>query len=233
MKTYQVSEIFRSVQGEGPEVGMDALFIRLAGCNLRCPFCDEGTRAHEGGPMTAEAIVVHALGITHGDRPERVILTGGEPLLQADLALMTALRLNIAPVSIETNGSDELDHNPELLAVLMVAERVVVSPKSKRLSRVLLDRGPLVDLKVLVPLPGDIEPDDIVELAKLPSVRDLYLQPVTPRDWKDNAIGATLFRANAAVARGLQLALAVEPSLPANRRHWRVLPQTHVWMEMR
>jgi organic radical activating enzyme len=229
MKTYQVSEIFRSVQGEGPEVGMDALFIRLAGCNLRCPFCDEGTRAHVGEPISANVLVAQALDLLRGDRPERVILTGGEPLLQADRALMDALRYSIAPVSIETNGSDELDNNPELLAVLMLAERVVVSPKTKRLSRVLLDRGPLVDLKVLVPFPGDIDTGWLVALAQLPAIRDLYLQPVTPKGWNDEALGAHVFRANAAAARDMQMALATG----AHHRKWRVLPQTHVWMEMR
>ena len=101
-KTYKVNEIFHSLQGEGFHTGTPAVFVRLSGCNLRCPFCDTDHTA--ATPMTAEAIVAEA-----SRYPSRhLVLTGGEPALQADAALVDALHAAGFFIQVETNGSRQL-----------------------------------------------------------------------------------------------------------------------------
>lgn len=99
MKKLVVNEIFYSLQGEGFHTGTPAVFIRLAGCNLRCPFCD--TDHSHGEPMSVEQIVSRA-----SEFPGRVaILTGGEPTLQEIEPLIDALHSADFKVHIETNGT--------------------------------------------------------------------------------------------------------------------------------
>lgn len=100
-RTYRVNEIFYSLQGEGMWTGTPMVFVRLSGCNLRCPFCD--TAHQEGRPMTAAAIVEDAL--RAGGTCRIICLTGGEPLLQADEALIRAFDDAGFSVHVETNGT--------------------------------------------------------------------------------------------------------------------------------
>lgn len=105
MKTVQITEIFRSIQGESTWAGLPCTFVRLAGCNLRCSYCDTG---YAYGPGTSMDI---------GDVVERcaalacplVEITGGEPLLQ-DASSSLAQRLIDAgyAVLIETNGTQPI-----------------------------------------------------------------------------------------------------------------------------
>lgn len=82
----KINEIFYSLQGEGFHTGTPAVFVRFSGCNLRCSFCD--TRHEEGVMMTDEEIVEKVSSF-----PARiVILTGGEPSLWIDKALISRLR---------------------------------------------------------------------------------------------------------------------------------------------
>ena len=102
MDTVQVSEIFRSIQGESTWSGLPCSFVRLTGCNLRCSYCD--TRyAYEGGEqMTVDAVVEKcaAFGVP------LVEVTGGEPLIQPGcVPLVKALLARGWTVLVETNGS--------------------------------------------------------------------------------------------------------------------------------
>ncbi|MCH5181660.1 MAG: radical SAM protein [Prevotellaceae bacterium] len=104
MTRYKVNEIFRSLQGEGYHTGRAAVFVRLAGCNLRCPFCD--TRHADGQLLTAGEIAAQALHEAGGVR--FLVLTGGEPALQADEALTGTLRAAGFFIAVETNGTHPL-----------------------------------------------------------------------------------------------------------------------------
>lgn len=99
MKKYNITEIFYSIQGEGFHAGTPAIFIRFAGCNLRCHFCDTDFSVKE--VMTFEQIY---------RRIEKfpakfVILTGGEPTLQVDNEFVNALQEKGYFVAMETNGT--------------------------------------------------------------------------------------------------------------------------------
>lgn len=98
----QLAEIFYSIQGEGNFSGTPAVFVRLAGCNLSCDFCDTDYSLKFFGSVEDVVTRVKELG---GDCP-MVILTGGEPLAQTKtLALIDALRANGKRVHIESNGT--------------------------------------------------------------------------------------------------------------------------------
>ncbi len=98
----QLAEIFYSIQGEGTWSGTPAVFVRLAGCNLACTFCDTDYALKSLASVDEVARLVGACG---GDCP-MVILTGGEPLAQAETpALIEALRRDGRRVHIESNGT--------------------------------------------------------------------------------------------------------------------------------
>lgn len=101
---YKVNEIFRSLQGEGFHTGRAAVFVRLSGCNLRCPFCD--TLHTEGEMFTAGEIAGRAQKIAGDIR--FLVLTGGEPALQADDILIDTLRTAGFRIAVETNGTHTL-----------------------------------------------------------------------------------------------------------------------------
>ncbi|MDR3065586.1 MULTISPECIES: 7-carboxy-7-deazaguanine synthase [Comamonas] len=120
--TYSVKEIFYTLQGEGGQAGMPAVFCRFAGCNLWtgreqdrshaiCQFCDTdfvGTDGTLGGKFaTADALAERILSLWPADdrRHRMVVLTGGEPLLQVDQALIAALHARGFRISVESNGT--------------------------------------------------------------------------------------------------------------------------------
>lgn len=98
----QLSEIFYSIQGEGAHTGTPAVFVRFAGCNLSCRFCDTDYSLKSFASVGEVVTRVRELG---GDCPT-VILTGGEPLAQSQcLPLIEALRAAGRRVHIESNGT--------------------------------------------------------------------------------------------------------------------------------
>lgn len=100
---YRVNEIFYSIDGEGIRTGSLAVFVRLAGCNLRCTYCDTAyaLNKEEGKDMTADEIVDNVLQY----RCNHVTLTGGEPLTQDCHELIQKLAEHGIHTNIETNGS--------------------------------------------------------------------------------------------------------------------------------
>lgn len=136
--TYSVKEVFYTLQGEGMQAGMPAVFCRFAGCNLWsgreedrsaavCRFCDTdfvGTDGTLGGKYaTADSLAdrIASLWPEGDDRHRLVVLTGGEPLLQIDNTLIDALHARAFRLAVETNGTIEA---PEGI------DWICVSPKS-------------------------------------------------------------------------------------------------------
>lgn len=98
----RVNEIFYSLQGEGRYTGTPAVFVRLAGCNLRCWFCD--TEFHAFTEMTEDDIVAEV-----SKYPARhVVVTGGEPTLQLTATLAAKLHDAGFYIMMETNGTQPL-----------------------------------------------------------------------------------------------------------------------------
>ena len=103
------SEIFESIQGEGSSAGLPMTFVRFAGCNLRCSYCDSLYALEGGIEMSVNEVFKHCLA-----KPwRRVELTGGEPMLQDGIVSLCGLLLSSGfKVLIETNGSADLSSLP-------------------------------------------------------------------------------------------------------------------------
>jgi 7-cyano-7-deazaguanosine (preQ0) biosynthesis protein QueE len=108
LRTYLVKELFGpTLQGEGAHAGRPCVFLRFAGCNLRCSWCDTDF-APEGAARLDAAAIVHRLAALdeHGSR--MVVVTGGEPAMQWDGELAAALRTAGFSTHMESNGTRAL-----------------------------------------------------------------------------------------------------------------------------
>lgn len=99
----KIAEIFRSLQGEGKNQGRPCLFIRLAGCNLNCRWCDTQESRVGGMEMSIDSVLERIWRIN----PAYVCITGGEPLLQSEELehLLGSLSKRGLIIDIETNGT--------------------------------------------------------------------------------------------------------------------------------
>lgn len=104
----RVNEIFYSLQGEGSFTGTPSMFLRLAGCNLKCGFCDTNHAPYED---VSEDEIVRQIASIGGIR--HIVITGGEPTLQITQSLIDKLHDKGYYVQIETNGTIRL---PDSLA---------------------------------------------------------------------------------------------------------------------
>jgi len=160
--SYAVKEIFLTLQGEGAQAGRRAVFLRLSGCNLwsgreqdrataDCRFCDTdfvGTDGSNGGRYEVEALA-DRVDVLWGDGERRlVVVTGGEPLLQLDAALIDALHARGFEIAVETNGT---------LVAPAGLDWVCVSPKAG--TKVVQRSGN--ELKLVWPQEG-IEPAELL-----------------------------------------------------------------------
>ncbi|MES1974826.1 MAG: 7-carboxy-7-deazaguanine synthase [Pseudomonadota bacterium] len=155
--SYAVKEMFLTLQGEGVNAGRRAVFVRFAGCNLwsgreqdrataTCRFCDTqfvGTDGMGGGKFADASALVAAVSDHWGEGlAERfVVLTGGEPMLQVDDALVDTLHAAGFTIAIETNGT---------IAAHPGIDWICVSPKAG--SEVVQRSGD--ELKLVWPQPG-------------------------------------------------------------------------------
>ena len=157
--SYAVKEIFLTLQGEGMQAGRRAIFLRFAGCNLwsgreedraqaQCNFCDTdfvGMDGENGGRYEAQALAAKVEQLW-GDAPRRlVVVTGGEPMLQLDAALIDALHAAGFEIAVETNGT---------LAAPAGLDWICVSPKAG--TTIVQRAGD--ELKLVWPQPG-IDPE--------------------------------------------------------------------------
>jgi 7-carboxy-7-deazaguanine synthase (Cx14CxxC type) len=175
--TYSVKEIFYTLQGEGSNAGRPAVFCRFAGCNLwtgreedraqaTCQFCDTdfvGTDGDGGGKFATAAALVDTIAshwTPEGHAHRFVVLTGGEPLLQVDDALIAELHAQGFAIAVETNGTQP---RPAGL------DWVCVSPKAGTELKIRSGN----ELKLVFPQPG-AEPEKFVDL----DFQQFYLQPM-------------------------------------------------------
>jgi|SRR5579862_1666145 len=110
-----ITEIFKSIQGEGTRAGLPCIFVRLTGCNLRCTWCDTAYAFHRGTKYSVNEIVdkVHLLAGDTLSATRLVEITGGEPLLQPETPEL-AQELLVAgyTVMIETSGERFIGNLP-------------------------------------------------------------------------------------------------------------------------
>lgn len=217
--TVSIREAFYAVQGEGARMGQATAFLRLAGCNLDCWFCD--TDWQHGDKMSVADAVDLVQHVSHPHRPGWVTLTGGEPTVAPAFDnLVEALRIRGYHVSVETNGTRWRDS--------LLHCQIVVSPKGKwEGAKATLDPGysayharrgesttpyPL-ELKVVV------EADDTV--GSVNAVAEA-MQPITVFDYR---WVQPRYDSRAAWQRAFEIVKA-DP-------HWRLSLQTHKWLGCR
>lgn len=149
---YSVKEIYLTIQGEGVQTGLPAVFLRFAGCNLWsglerdrakavCKFCDTdfvGTDGPGGGKFkTAAELAQKAMGFWPNDKGQPwVICTGGEPLLQLDEALISALHDKGFKIAIETNGTVKAPDGIDWICVSPKADADLIQTKGHELKLV-------------------------------------------------------------------------------------------------
>lgn len=208
-----LSEVFGpTIQGEGPNAGRLSSFIRLAGCNLSCSWCDSAYTwdwdRFEHAAEVHPTEIGEVLGMLD-DLPGRIIVTGGEPLLQATaLALILAARPE-RQFDVETNGTRPLGPTSPFWDTIICSPKIIPSadqgPTAHRLDPSIVHDG-RTHFKFVVRDQADLDAiDALVELH--PSLRQavwakrVWLMPegVTP----DVLTDRTPFVINAAVERGL------------------------------
>ena len=117
--TYDLVEIFESLQGEGRNTGRPCVFIRFAGCNLKCPWCD--TDVSRRFSLSLDELVAEAKGF----RARSVVLTGGEPTTVDGMPeLVAALKREGFWIAVETNGTNDVPW-------LSFVDYVACSPKAE------------------------------------------------------------------------------------------------------
>ncbi len=117
-RMYRVNDIFFSLQGEGRNSGIAAVFIRFSGCNLKCSFCD--TDFSEYKEMTLDEIIDKVKLLTdecEGSEHPLIVLTGGEPTLQVDEQFIDAFHNEGYKVAMESNGTKEPPANLDWFTV--------------------------------------------------------------------------------------------------------------------
>lgn len=168
-----VHSVFWTIQGEGPNVGKRAVFLRLAGCNLQCPGCD--TEYTDGAErLGADAIVqrVRSAHMHHTSEPCLVVITGGEPFRQFLPPLINKLIGERYSVQIETNGTLGLSMS-HLIREAIIRLEIVCSPKAGKVHESLHDF--ITAYKYVV------NSDDIDEMDGLPlSVLGMPARPARP-----------------------------------------------------
>lgn len=172
MQKYQVAEVLRTIQGEGYWAGMPCTLVRLAGCNLRCSFCDtkQTWNADTGTALSLVELFKqvsdqHPLG-------QIILITGGEPTLQPLTPLVRVL-MALGPVHLETNGSTAVEDEAYF-------SWITVSPKPlSLLDASILGRAD--ELKWLIGGEADVQAlvDFLPLMPKTADCKRISVQPVS------------------------------------------------------
>ena len=189
-----INEIFYSIQGEGSLAGVPSVFVRLAGCPLRCKWCD--TKYALGEDAGKEYSIEELFGELAKYPAHHIVITGGEPFVCEELGeLCSAMKANDVHVTIETAGMiykpsmkcDLMSISPKLANSMPEDEKLAAEHKAncfdlEALQSLMDDHN--YQLKFVVDTPGDL--DEIAEtLQKLKGIDPdrVYLMPqATTRD---------------------------------------------------
>lgn len=155
-QTLWVQEVFYTIQGEGPHAGCPAVFVRLAGCNLKCFFCDTDFESSSWKPAV-DALVQKVFEVAEGT-PALVVLTGGEPLRQNIQPLCEALIQQNLHVQIETAGTLCSDEFYQWAKLRRLSLSVVCSPKTGKVNDNIRDL--CFDWKYIVAEREGVDPAD-------------------------------------------------------------------------
>jgi organic radical activating enzyme len=193
---FQVTEIFSSVQGEGKCAGSKATFVRFAGCNLDCWFCDEKKKNKDHEIiLTSADVIIKAI---EGYGNYHVVLTGGEPMLQLRtqhgidlLQKLRGLLGNKYFISVETNGVEQWNYSSKRIGKLI--DLFTFSPKKLNvLERILFEDSKYLktdfEIKLLCPKDAFKEVPAILKKAYdsgSPVVGKIYVQPIDSDEVKD------------------------------------------------
>jgi 7-carboxy-7-deazaguanine synthase len=190
--TLKVSEVFDSLQGEGPSIGQPCSFLRLAGCNLHCVWCDTKytwdwenySYADNVTPQTIDALVERL------SQAPRVVITGGEPLLQqAGLEALLARLPTAQVIEVETNGTRL--PSPELFARVdqwNVSAKLASSgePLERRILPEVLhafrDTGRAFLKLVIADESGAAEAAALTAATQWPAAKVMYMPQATTRE---------------------------------------------------
>ena len=171
--TLKIAEIFASLQGEGLRQGEPTIFIRLAGCNLRCSFCDTKKAWRAGREMTLKEILARVETENRHFPASWVCLTGGEPLLQPLKGLIRVLKRSGFLIQIETNGTLKPSVRADWWTVSPKPPEYLLQPEFKFRAR---------ELKLVVT--RDLKIKTIEHLRSfLPARTPIILQPQSGRRW--------------------------------------------------
>ena len=166
----KVNEIFYSLQGEGHYTGTPAVFVRFAGCNLRCWFCD--TDFEKGVEMNEDEIVEAVL-----QYPTRyVVITGGEPTLQITASLCDKLHAHGLYLMMETNGTRPLPEGCQIDWITCSPKLIDVEEGMRKLATIRLRH--IDELKVVF---EDSPTQDMALYEQIPAT-EYRLQPCDTQD---------------------------------------------------
>jgi organic radical activating enzyme len=171
--TLKISEIFSSIQGEGLRQGEPTIFVRLAGCNLRCSFCDTRFAWRGGRPYSAAQVVEKVRRIRERFPGRWVCLTGGEPLLQDLRELVRLLKKEKFKIQLETNATRYAALPFDWITISPKPKKYAFVPEYKKLAR---------EVKLVVT--RDLRLKTIKRLRQaFPAKTPLLLQPQSNRRW--------------------------------------------------
>jgi organic radical activating enzyme len=169
----KISEIFFSAEGEGLRQGEPTIFVRLAGCNLRCDFCDTKYAWEDGRAMKPELILSKLVGIRKKYPADWVCLTGGEPLLQELRALVSLLKKAGFKIHLETNGT---------LPLKLKVDWLTVSPKPPAYQATEDCRHQAKEIKLIVT--RSLKFKDLMKVRQdFPEEVPILLQPESNEGW--------------------------------------------------
>jgi 7-carboxy-7-deazaguanine synthase len=174
----QVAEIFESIQGEGRHAGLPMTFVRFAGCNLDCTYCDTRYAREGGTQMSPGEILERCLAAPW----RRVQLTGGEPMLQDELPALCRMLLDAGfEVVLETNGTIGL--SPVPAAVVKVMD--IKTPGSGHSGEEFLTNIPLLaahdEVKFVIASRADFDwARDLTRKLDLPRTCDVVFSAAVP-----------------------------------------------------